>query len=275
METNEKKVQNAGTEPDKQDDAVLSFDDTEISYDGETAVKHITLSVRAGEILAILGEAGSGKSTVLRSVLGLLGPHGAVTGGDIRFEGRSILSLSRGELHELRGEEMEIISQHEGGSFDAVESVEERLYESVRKHRSWTMEEVRKKALDYLDKMGIPDAESLLRKYPFELTPGMRQRINIMMAMILDPGLLLVDDVTSELDSAARIKVLELLRKIRTLYHTAIVIVTHRVDVAKTADYVAVMKGGRIDAYGTPEQVLSHPSDEYTKKLVAEAEAER
>ena len=248
---------------------LLNMEHVEISYSGIPAVHDLHLEMQPGEILGIVGESGSGKSTVIRAAMGLLGRNGAVTKGDIFYKGKSVIGVKGEELRRMRGPEMGMIFQNTGASLCPVRSIEEQLFESVQQHEKVSRREVRSRALELFDRMKLTEGERILKSYPFELSGGMNQRVGIMMAMILKPDLLFADEPTSALDVTVQAQVVREMVKMRELFGTGIAIVTHNIGVVEfMADKVAVMHQGRLVEYGTKEEVIYHPQEAYTKKLM-------
>lgn len=248
---------------------LLDFQHVEISYSGEPKVHDFSLQVQAGEILGIVGESGSGKSSVIKAVMGLLGREGAVTRGDIYYKGKNVLEARGEALRKMRGSEMGMIFQNAEASLCPIRTVEAQLYETVRQHENVTKQEVRERALDLFDKMKLAEGKRILKSYPFELSGGMNQRVGIMMAMILKPALLFADEPTSALDVTVQAQVVREMMKMRELFGTGIVIVTHNIGIVEyMADKVAVMYQGNLEEYGTVDEVIHHPREDYTKKLI-------
>lgn len=248
---------------------LLDMQHVEISYNGRPVVHDVSLQMEPGEILGIVGESGSGKSTLIKAAMGLLGKSGTITRGDIYYKGRNVLDARGEELRKMRGPEMGMIFQNTGASLCPIRSIEDQLYESVRQHEKVSREEVRERAFALFEKMRLRDGERILKSYPFELSGGMNQRVGIMMAMILKPDLLFADEPTSALDVTVQAQVVREMVQVRENFGTGIAIVTHNIGVVEyMADKVAVMYQGRLVEYGTKEEVIYHPKEEYTRKLI-------
>lgn len=249
---------------------LLEMTHVEISYNGNPVVHDLSLSMQPGEILGIVGESGSGKSTVIKAAMGLLGNHGMVTKGDIYYRGQNVVDARPEELRRMRGPEMGMIFQNTGAAMCPIRSIEDLLYEAVLEHEAVSRQEVRERALDLFDKMNLTDGERILQSYPFELSGGMNQRVGIMMAMILKPRLLFADEPTSALDVTVQAQVVREMMKMRDLFGTGIAIVTHNIGVVEyMADRVAVMYQGNLVEYGTVDEVIRHPQETYTQKLIS------
>ncbi len=249
---------------------ILRYDSVTIAYDGIPAVRDVRFSLGEGEILGIVGESGSGKSTLLKAAMGLLGPGGAVTSGEIRYKGQDLTALSEENRRRFSGPELGMIFQHAGESFCPVRRVGAQLREAVAAHRETTAAAFREEAEQLLERLRFEDPVRILESYPFELSGGMMQRVGIAAAMLLNPSVLLADEPTSALDVSAQKKAVEEMLLIRELCRTSIVIVTHNIGVVRAmADRVIVMKDGVMVESGDCRDVLEHPAQAYTKRLMA------
>lgn len=246
---------------------LLDVQHMEVSYNGMPAVHDLSFQMEPGEILGIVGESGSGKSTVVKAAMGLLEGSGAVTRGDIYYKGENV--SDSGKLQKMRGSAMGMIFQDTEASLCPVRTIGDQLYESVSQHEKVSRREVRERALELFDRMSLTDGERILDSYPFELSGGMNQRVGIMMAMILRPDLLFADEPTSALDVTVQAQVVREMIKMRELYGTGIVLVTHNMGVVEhMADTVAVMYRGDLVEYGKKEDIINHPQEDYTKELL-------
>ena len=248
---------------------LLEYRQVDIQYGDRKVVQGFSLQMKPGEILGIVGESGSGKSTVIRAAMGLLGDGGKVSGGEILYQGTEMTRISGEQLRQLRGPEMGMIFQNAGASLCPIRTIEEQLYEAVLQHEDVSKEEIRDRALRLFEQLRFTNGEQILKSYPFEFSGGMNQRVGIVLAMVLHPRLLLADEPTSALDVTVQAQVIKEMMKLRELYGTGIVIVTHNISVVNyMADNIAVMHQGKLVEYGTKEQVLKHPQEAYTKKLI-------
>lgn len=249
---------------------ILTYQSVEICFDGTAVVQDTSFALHEGEILGIVGESGSGKSTLLRAAMGLLGNGGMVTRGDIWFQGKDIPDLSEKELRKMRGEKIGMIFQDAGASLCPIRTIGEQIYESMSAHRKINRAEARKKALDLFEKLYFKDGERIWNSYPFELSGGMNQRVGIVLAMLMEPPVLLADEPTSALDVAVQRQVVQEMQRLRELFGTAIMLVTHDIGVVSAlADTILVLKDGQMVEYGGAQQVLQNPREAYTKKLLA------
>ena len=250
--------------------AVLRYEHVDIAYNGRRVVEDVSFALRQGEILGIVGESGSGKSTVIKAAMGLLGPSGQVTRGDIWYDRQDIPDLTPAQLRRLNGPEIGMIFQSAGASFCPIRTVGAQLYEAMREHGAITRWAFNQRAAGLLQKIGFEDGQRILDSYPFELSGGMQQRVGIAAAMLLTPKVLLADEPTSALDVSVQKQVVEEMLKVRQVFGTAIIIVTHNIGVVGAmADNVLVMKDGKMVEYGPTKRVLEHPQMEYTQMLMA------
>lgn len=249
---------------------ILRYEHVDISYNGAVAVQDVSFSLCEGEILGIVGESGSGKSTLIKAAMGLLGPSGLVTRGDIWYKGKDLPDLSEKEIRKLNGPEIGMIFQSAGSSFCPIRTVGAQLYESMTEHEQLSRGEFRSRATELLQKIGFENGQRILDSYPFELSGGMQQRVGIAAAMLMNPSILLADEPTSALDVSVQKQVVEEMLLVRRTFGTAIVLVTHNIGViGAMADRVLVMKNGRTVEYGETRQVLEHPREDYTRTLMS------
>lgn len=251
---------------------ILNLRDLSVTYPQAPgpAVEHVTLDISQGSITAIVGESGSGKSTILRSVIGLLSGGGRVTGGEMRFDGRDLTSLSEGQYRALRGRQISMIFQDAYSTMDPKKKVGYQYVESLRAHFDLTKSEAREQAREMLERIALPDPDRILSSYPFELSGGMIQRVAIAMSMSMRSKLLLADEPTSALDVTVQAQVVRAMMDLRDEHGTTILMVTHNLGVAAyMADALAVMYNGHLVDYGRTLEIIDHPRDEYTRRLIA------
>ncbi len=232
------------------------------------AIDDVSFTVPRGKVLAILGESGSGKSTVLRSILGVQ-PRAARIEGHAYMNGVDLLAMPAKERERVRGAWLSMIFQDPMTALDPLFTVEQQIVETIRRHTSMTKAEAADRALELLKLVQIPSPESRLKLYPFELSGGMRQRIVIAIALACNPSLLLADEPTTALDVTVQARVLDLLRELQQSLSMSVVIVTHDLAVAASiADEIAVMYAGRIVEQGTVHQIVQAPQHPYTLGLL-------
>ena len=238
---------------------------------GELEVlKDISLSVHKGEVVSVIGPSGSGKSTLLKAAMGLLGSSGMVTRGDIWFEGKSLPDVPPKEMRRICGEKIGMIFQDCGGTLNPIRKIGSQFVEYICTHSKVSKDEAWKKGVSMLEKMRLPEAENIMNSYPHQLSGGMRQRVGIAMAMTFNPELLLADEPTSALDVTTQAQIVRQMMELRDDFHTGIIIVTHNIGVAAyMADQLIVMQNGKVVDQGTRDEVMNHPTSDYTKKLLA------
>lgn len=232
------------------------------------AVDDISFSLTGGRVLAVLGESGSGKSVMLRTILGIQARTARVS-GEVVLRGVDLLTLSPKERERIRGDWLSMVFQDPMTALDPVFTVEQQIVETLRRHKPLDKEAARVRARELLELVQIPSPETRLRAYPFELSGGMRQRVVIAMALACEPGLLLADEPTTALDVTVQARVLELLRDLQQRLGMSVIIVTHDLAVAaELADDIAVMYAGRIVESGTARQIIRNPQHPYTRGLL-------
>jgi peptide/nickel transport system ATP-binding protein len=258
--------------------SVVDIDNLAVSFatDAGTveAVCDVSLSVEAGEVLAIVGESGSGKTVTARSILRLL-PDTATTRGAViltRKDGGSthdVVRLDGKQLREVRGRDAAMVFQEPGSVLNPVYPVGWQITEGLRAHGGISRKEAREKAIDVLRRVGIPDPEHRVDHYPHQFSGGQKQRIVIAQALVLDPGVIIADEPTTALDVTVQAEILDLLRRCRDDFGAAIVLITHNMGVvADLADRVAVMYRGRIVEEADVRSLFSAPTHDYTKALL-------
>ncbi len=233
-----------------------------------TAVNDVSFTLPAGRVLAVLGESGSGKSAMLRTLLGIQ-PHSARISGRAVLQGRDLIAMSPREREGVRGSRISMVFQDPMTALDPVFTVEQQLVETIRRHHRVSKADAAQRALEALELVQIPSPARRLKAYPFELSGGMRQRVVIAMALVSNPSLLLADEPTTALDVTVQARVLELLRDLRAALGMGIIFVTHDLAVAaQVADDVAVMYAGRIVERGTVAEIVRSPRHPYTRGLL-------
>ncbi len=248
---------------------ILEVQQVKITYKDNIAVENVSFQVAENQILAIVGESGSGKSTLIRAIDGLLPESGKVTEGKILYLGNLLNDPGQKNLQKLRGKEIAMIFQNPGEYLNPRRKIESQFMEILDIHGTGTRQEKRSLALQMLNRLNLPDAERILKSYPFQLSGGMNQRVAIAMAVSTRPKLLLADEPTSALDVTVQAQVVKELLELRQTFGTAMILVTHNIAVAsKMADQIVVMKSGKIQEYGTRDQVILNPKSSYTRELL-------
>lgn len=251
-------------------EALLSYQSVEVSFNGQAVTHDVSFSLHAGEILGIVGESGSGKSTLLKAAMGLLGSSGMVTRGDILFGGKNLPDLTESELRSVCGAQIGMIFQDSGAFLCPIRTIGAQIYESMSAHMEITKEQAKDKALALFEKLQFKNGQRIWDSYPFELSGGMNQRAGIAIAMLMEPKVLLADEPTSALDMAVQKQVVEEMLRLRELFGTAIILVTHDIGVVSAmADTVLVLKQGQVMEYGKAAKVLQTPQNDYTRQLLA------
>ena len=211
------------------------------------AVNDVTYSLDAGKTLGIVGESGSGKSVSAMSIIKLLDGNGYIESGSITFDGKDILHSTDKEMYHIRGNEISVIFQEPMTSLNPVFTVERQIGETLQIHQNMTKKEARKKAVDLLADVKIPNPERVAKQYPFQLSGGMRQRVMIAMALACKPKLLIADEPTTALDVTIQAQILKLMNDLKAETGTSILFITHDLGVIhEMADEVAVMYCGQI-----------------------------
>jgi peptide/nickel transport system permease protein len=234
------------------------------------AVGGVSLAIKPGECLGLIGESGSGKSVTALSIMGLVAsPPGVITGGAVRFEGVDLLSLPYRDLRALRGKRVAYIFQDPLSTLHPLYRIGDQMIEAILVHGQMTRDEARARCLDLLTTVRIPNAESRMQSYPHELSGGMRQRVGIAMALSNDPDVIIADEPTTALDVTVQAQVLALLDDLRRERQLSILFITHDFGVvSQLCDRVAVMYAGRIVETGATADVLAAPQHPYTKRLI-------
>ena len=248
------------------DTPLLAVRNLAVSYGEKQAVRGVNFCLHRGEILVLAGESGSGKSTILRAVMGIL--DAGFCAGEILWEGMDVLRLAKDARRKLAGEEIAMVFQNAGASFCPVRTIGSQLYESVCAHRAWSYDEFRERAEALMVQMQLP--REVLDEYPFRLSGGMAQRAGIAAAMLLQPKLILADEPTSALDALTQVRVAKELMALRRRTGVAMLLVTHHMGLAYyMADRILVLRRGETVEQGAREEIFRHPKEAYTKELIA------
>jgi peptide/nickel transport system ATP-binding protein/oligopeptide transport system ATP-binding protein len=235
-----------------------------------TAVEDISLTLDKGEILGIVGESGSGKSVTALAVMGLLPkPAARILGGSIMFEGRDLLALSDRSMQRLRGPGIAMVFQEPMTSLNPVFTIGEQIMETIRAHESLSQRDAFARAVEMLEKVGIPSAPARMSDYPHQLSGGQRQRVMLAIALVCRPRLLIADEPTTALDVTIQAQILDLLIELRQRLSMALVLVTHDMGVvARMADRITVMYAGRVCETADAATLFRAPQHPYTRALL-------
>ncbi|GGG72301.1 ABC transporter ATP-binding protein [Paenibacillus radicis (ex Gao et al. 2016)] len=233
------------------------------------SVDEVSFTLKAGETVGIVGESGCGKSVTSLSILRLLGQHGRIKRGEIRFDGDNLAAWPEDKLRRLRGRDISMIFQEPMTSLNPVFTIGNQLSEMIRQHTGLSRKETRARAIDMLRKVGLPHAETLMKAYPHNLSGGMRQRVMIAMALACKPKLLIADEPTTALDVTIQAQILELMKELRQESGAAIMLITHDLGVvAEMADKVVVMYAGQIVEEADVFSLFREPGHPYTQGLL-------
>jgi len=234
-------------------------------------VDGVDIELHPGQVLGLAGESGSGKSVTCLSIMGLVPwPPGRVAARRIEFEGRSLTDLRPDTLRRIRGNRISMIFQDPMTSLNPYLRVGTQLTEVLETHKGMAGGPARRRAIEMLEKVGIPDASRRIDDHPHQFSGGMRQRVMIAMALLCEPALLIADEPTTALDVTIQAQILDLIRHLKDDTGAAVILITHDLGVvAGMADTVAVMYAGRIVEQGPCEDVFAHPRHPYTKGLLS------
>lgn len=233
------------------------------------AVNNVSFAAERGETLALLGESGCGKSMTATALVGLLEPVADVVSGTATLGDIDLFSIDRKKRREIAGTELAIVFQDALTALNPLYTVGTQLAEPFRIHQGLSAKEAKRKAVELMARVGIPQPETRLNSYPHQFSGGMRQRLLIAMAVALNPSVLIADEPTTALDVTVQAQIMALLRDLRTEYHMAVVLITHDLAlVAEEADRVAVMYAGQVVETGPVAEVFANPRHPYTKGLL-------
>lgn len=255
-------------------EVLLEVKDLAISFfnkSGEVqAVRGVSYTLKRGEVLGIVGESGSGKSVSSHGILRLTPDSGKVKSGEILFDGKDILKMSKKELMELRGNRIAMIFQDPMTSLDPLFTVEYQLNESLKKHTDLDAASRKKRMIELLQMVGINQPERRIKQYPYEFSGGMRQRVMIAMALSCNPELLIADEPTTALDVTIQAQIIDLLKELKEKLGMAIIFITHDLGVVSDiCDKIIVMYAGKIVEEGTSRQIFYQKKHPYTEGLLA------
>ena len=250
---------------------IVGLDVSFPSQHGTTyAVRDVSINLKPGEVLGVVGESGAGKSTIGNAVINLLEPPGKITNGKVLFQGENISGLDDKEMRDIRGQKIGMIFQDPLTSLNPLMTIGTQLLETITKTTKLGGNAAFKKAIELLEAVGIEQPAGRFRAYPHEFSGGMRQRVVIALALAGDPDLIIADEPTTALDVSIQEQILELIRVLCRERKLGVIIITHDIGViANIADRVAVMYDGSVVETGKVRQILMAPKHQYTKSLIA------
>jgi len=242
-------------------------------HGGETPiVKDVSFRIEPGEVLALIGESGSGKTTIALSLLGYARHGCRIAGGTIRIGETDVLSLTEAERRQLRGRRVAYIAQSAAASFNPSRTVMDQVVETARIHSLMPREEAERKAVALFRELALPSPDTIGQRYPHQVSGGQLQRLMAAMALMSDPDLVILDEPTTALDVTTQIEVLHAFRRVVREHKTTAVYVTHDLAVvAQMADRILVLRDGAQREIGATPQIIGAPQDEYTRSLIAAA----
>lgn len=252
---------------------LLSIQNLVVEFSTHTGVKRIlngvSFDIFRGEIVALVGTSGCGKSMTAQAIMQLLAPGGAVSNGEIWFDGDAIHSATTQQMQKIRGKKMGMIFQDPMSSLNPTMRIGRQISEMLTCHQKISHQKAKQRTLELLHLVNIADPQMRYHTYPFELSGGMRQRVMIAMALACCPQLLIADEPTTALDVTVQAQILQLLLQMQQTMQMSLLLITHDMAVvAETCDRVAVMEKGQIIEIGTVQEVLTSPKHPYTKKLL-------
>ncbi len=253
---------------------LLEVDDLKMYFHTEDGIVHavdgVSYTLDRGETLGVVGESGSGKSVTAMTIMGLIDmPPGKIEGGDVRYRGRSLLSMSEADMQHVRGNDIAMIFQDPMTSLNPVYKVGKQVGEGLRLHRGYSKKEALDRAIELLDLVGIPEPEKRVNEYPHQFSGGMRQRVMIAMALACDPDILIADEPTTALDVTIQAQIIELMQEMQQKNGNAIIMITHDLGVvADMADKIMVMYAGRPVEFGRADDIFYNSRHPYTWGLI-------
>lgn len=230
----------------------------------------ISLQIDRNEIVGIVGESGSGKTTLAYAISGLLPPNARIESGQILFNDVDLLTLKESERREIRGKKITMVFQDPSTSLNPLFRIKDQMLDVIKKNTGITGRAAEKYAVELLRNVELPDAEIVMKSFPFELSGGMQQRVMIALALSSNPELVIADEPTTAVDATIQVQILDLLKRLRKERGFSMILITHSAMVAKeVCDRIAVMYAGEIVEIGPANSVLEEPKHPYTKALIA------
>ena len=259
---------------DNNKEKILEVKNLEVKFftdEGELpAIDNLSLSIRRGETLGIVGVSGCGKSMTALSIMRLLSPPGKITNGEVLFKGQDLVKLSDKEIRKIRGNHIAMIFQEPMTSLNPVATIGNQIIEAIRTHnKEVSKKEAREKAIEMLKLVKIPLPEKRIDEYPHQLSGGMRQRVMIAIALSCNPELLICDEPTTALDVTIQAQILKLINQLKKKDNSSVIMITHDMGViSQMADNVIVMYAGKAVEYTTTKELFNNPLHPYTSGLI-------
>ncbi len=252
---------------------LLEIEDLKVDFGTDEGTVHavggVSFSLEAGEVLSIVGESGCGKSVTAMTILGLTRGTNSRISGSVRYQGKELTTASNDELETIRGDRIAMVFQDPMSSFNPVHKIGDQIVEAIQAHRDLDKAAARKKAVESLKAVGIPDAERRADHYPFEFSGGMRQRAMIAMALSLEPAVLIADEPSTALDVTIQAQIIKLLQDLNQEQGLSVILITHDLGVvAEIADRVLVMYAGQVVEQGSLDEIFYDPQHPYTWGLL-------
>ncbi|HEX9116460.1 MAG TPA: ABC transporter ATP-binding protein, partial [Anaerolineae bacterium] len=252
---------------------ILKVEDVAITYatrfGAVEAVREVSFEVNRATTFGLVGESGCGKSTVAFGIVDYLGPNGKIAGGSIKFQGRELVGRSQKELRQIRGDQISMVYQDPMQALNPSVTLGDQLTEVLTVHRGISEAEARKKSIAMLERVYMPDAANVMKRYPHQISGGQQQRVVIAMALLTNPALLIMDEPTTALDVTVEAVVLDLIEDLKRDFDTAIVYITHDLGVvARVCNQVGVMYAGEMVESGPVEAIFATPKHPYTQGLM-------
>ena len=255
-------------------DTILSVQDLAVSfrtYSGKVqAVRGVSFDLKKGETLAIVGESGSGKSVTTKAIMGLLAKNATIESGKILFDGHDLVKYKEKDFCKLRGKDISLVFQDPLSALNPIMKIGKQITETLVLREGLSRKEAKKKAIELMEMVGIPDPETRYNEYPFQFSGGMRQRIVIAIALASNARILICDEPTTALDVTIQAKILDQIKQIKKDRQLSVIFITHDLGVvANMADRICIMYAGRIVEVGTADEIFYHPAHPYTWALLS------
>ncbi|MBS1700396.1 MAG: ABC transporter ATP-binding protein [Armatimonadetes bacterium] len=249
--------------------SLLSVSDLHVAFGSTEILRGVSFDLKEGETLGVVGESGCGKSMTGFAIMGMLQAPGKITSGSIQLEGRELVGMRERDMRKIRGQDIALVMQDPFTSLNPMMRIADQIAEAYTLHEGISHGEARRRAVEMLDKVGVPAPESSANKYPHQLSGGQRQRVVIAMAFACKPKVLIADEPTTALDVTLQAQILRLLRELQQKEGTGVILISHDIGaIASVSHRIAVFYAGRIIETGSAEQVLRHASHPYSRSLL-------